>query len=446
MAAAKAIHCSDSVTFDQIIQDKTPHAVAMAMIPMRCSIRRQQAWAKLRDVVASECQYAKFTSNPPLMNRLLQTNDRTIVCANRHDSVWGIGYHLIDHADGGGHSRFVERLDKNARYFQTSDGYGVKWEHVTRRVTMNADTNLVIHDEEITEENRSHESNWRGDLPGRTPVNLRTRFFYFPGNGLGRAIMRARVRIKALPQTHTQATFPDIHTTDTSEHTSPTALVGPQQDQQDSWSDQESIDSNHTYAGQATPPTLLVPDTAGGNHQSCHSVTAAIWSAGWSAATTLFRRLAHGTLQPNTASPPPEFLAGGSFCPQQSTVQEILGADEPTDEDTIDEHNPWKQPLIATAVIESALTSDCETTRVIMARLDKETNDEHESVPGKPEPRYIYRRTIHALEEDGTIGDILDDHERSPDDGQLPPQGLHSRRYPDDDHIPMRPKTHERRQ
>lgn len=96
MMAMKAKMFDDEDTFDRIMEEESPRE--QKKLGRAVKGFNADRWnARAREIVY-EGNYAKFTQNPELLEKLLATAGTTLVEASPYDCVWGIGLRATDAA------------------------------------------------------------------------------------------------------------------------------------------------------------------------------------------------------------------------------------------------------------------------------------------------------------------------------------------------------------
>ena len=89
MMAEKARAFNDIEMLDKIMASKEPRA--MKGYGRLVKNYDEDVWSKIRYEVVVKGNLAKFSQNDSLRNILLNTNDKILVEASPHDTIWGIG-------------------------------------------------------------------------------------------------------------------------------------------------------------------------------------------------------------------------------------------------------------------------------------------------------------------------------------------------------------------
>jgi len=94
MMAYKALLFGDVYHFDKIMETTNPFAIKK----IGRSIKNfdPDIWESHKFDIVVQGNRLKFTQNPTLMGRLLQTKNKTIVEASPYDKIWGIGLNAAD--------------------------------------------------------------------------------------------------------------------------------------------------------------------------------------------------------------------------------------------------------------------------------------------------------------------------------------------------------------
>lgn len=89
MMAYKARVFGDKDTLDRIMEAEHPRD--QKKLGRQVKGFNADRWANIAREIVYEGNYAKFTQNPELLEKLLATEGTTLVEASPHDCVWGIG-------------------------------------------------------------------------------------------------------------------------------------------------------------------------------------------------------------------------------------------------------------------------------------------------------------------------------------------------------------------
>lgn len=89
MMARKAKMFGDEDTYDRIMEEDSPREQKK----LGRSVKGFDAerWNNVAREIVYEGNYAKFTQNPELLDKLLATRGTTLVEASPYDCIWGIG-------------------------------------------------------------------------------------------------------------------------------------------------------------------------------------------------------------------------------------------------------------------------------------------------------------------------------------------------------------------
>lgn len=94
MMAEKARMFGDEDTLDRIMEEDSPRE--QKKLGRSVKGFNAERWnARARDIVY-EGNYAKFTQNPDLLDKLMATRGTTLVEASPYDCIWGIGMSETD--------------------------------------------------------------------------------------------------------------------------------------------------------------------------------------------------------------------------------------------------------------------------------------------------------------------------------------------------------------
>lgn len=94
MMAQKALLFEDVVTYDMIMNSKSP--AKQKALGRKVQSYNEDVWVKNRYNIVLEGNRAKFNQNPKLRDKLLQTGSLTLCEANPRDRIWGVGLDLND--------------------------------------------------------------------------------------------------------------------------------------------------------------------------------------------------------------------------------------------------------------------------------------------------------------------------------------------------------------
>ena len=90
MMYCKAKLFDDYETANQIIHADSPKV--QKALGRQVKNFNQARWEKIARTVVYQGNYAKYTQHVDLMEKLLDTNNTTLVEASPYDRIWGIGY------------------------------------------------------------------------------------------------------------------------------------------------------------------------------------------------------------------------------------------------------------------------------------------------------------------------------------------------------------------
>ncbi len=94
MMAAKAKLFKDEDTLDRIMEEESPRG--QKQLGRLVKGFNTDRWNTVAREVVYEGNYAKFTQNADLLDKLLATKGTTLVEASPYDCVWGIGLRETD--------------------------------------------------------------------------------------------------------------------------------------------------------------------------------------------------------------------------------------------------------------------------------------------------------------------------------------------------------------
>jgi ribA/ribD-fused uncharacterized protein len=94
MMAQKAVLFDDNKTYKLIMKEKDPRKVKK--LGREVKNFKDSVWNKNRCRIVYEGNYAKFTQNNNLKEKLLKTKDKIIAEASAKDNIWGIGMYEHD--------------------------------------------------------------------------------------------------------------------------------------------------------------------------------------------------------------------------------------------------------------------------------------------------------------------------------------------------------------
>lgn len=94
MMHAKAMTFGDAVRAQQILA--TSDAKAIKALGRQVSPFHPAVWDEVGESAVFRALHAKFTQNPPLLERLLATAGTELVEASPYDTIWGIGMKETD--------------------------------------------------------------------------------------------------------------------------------------------------------------------------------------------------------------------------------------------------------------------------------------------------------------------------------------------------------------
>lgn len=92
--AEKARTFKDEKTLKEILEEKAP--LKCKKLGRKIKGFDNELWDSLRVAAMEKACYAKFSQNCELRNKLLFTENKTLVEASPYDKIWGIGLHWKD--------------------------------------------------------------------------------------------------------------------------------------------------------------------------------------------------------------------------------------------------------------------------------------------------------------------------------------------------------------
>lgn len=92
MMHQKALIYSDEAMATKILATKSPAEAKYLAREVNISIDKGKRWEKQKYDVVERGIFLKFSQNPDLKRRLLETGERELVEASPSDRVWGIGF------------------------------------------------------------------------------------------------------------------------------------------------------------------------------------------------------------------------------------------------------------------------------------------------------------------------------------------------------------------
>ncbi|KAK2760766.1 hypothetical protein FQN54_002002 [Arachnomyces sp. PD_36] len=88
----KAQIYSDKAMADKILDTKSPAEAKYLARTINMSADKGKRWERQKYDVVERGTFLKFTQNPDLKRRLLETGERELVEASPSDRVWGVGF------------------------------------------------------------------------------------------------------------------------------------------------------------------------------------------------------------------------------------------------------------------------------------------------------------------------------------------------------------------
>lgn len=108
MMAAKAMLFEDLVTYYEIMKETNPHNIKK--LGRTVKNFNERIWNQHKERIIFEANYAKFTQNSDLQDRLVQeTGDAILAEASSYDRIYGIGM-TIDNPDVKDISKWGENI------------------------------------------------------------------------------------------------------------------------------------------------------------------------------------------------------------------------------------------------------------------------------------------------------------------------------------------------
>jgi ribA/ribD-fused uncharacterized protein len=91
----KAVMFGDEATCQAILEATNPAVIKK--LGRQVQNYDDEVWADVREQVAYDAVYLKYSQNPHLCAKLLSTEGKHLVEASANDSIWGVGLAQTDH-------------------------------------------------------------------------------------------------------------------------------------------------------------------------------------------------------------------------------------------------------------------------------------------------------------------------------------------------------------